>query len=153
MFYSELASVLQAAKQLFPRPRFRRPRREGGFSFIEIMVVVVIMGLLAGAVTMKVVDHMNTAKTNRAKADIATIVDAVESYYLQNSRYPDNKEALAKLPLKGRVDPWGRPYEYNCPGKDAPFEVFTLGADGRPGGDGINADIYSWQLGEEDKGK
>jgi len=147
MFFNMKASAREAS-----RGKPCLPRRRSGFSFIEIMVVVVIMGLLAGAVTLKVVDYMDTAKINRAKSDIATIVDAVEASYLKNSRYPDNKESLANLPLKNRTDPWGKPYEYNCPGKDAPFEVFTLGADERPGGDGINADIYSWQLGEKDKG-
>jgi general secretion pathway protein G len=116
------------------------------------MVVVVIIGLLAGAVTLKVADYMDTAKINRAKSDIATISNAVEAYYLKNSRYPSNEEGLSKLPLKNRMDPWGQPYEYNCPAQSEPYEVFTLGTDGRPGGDGINADIYSWQLEKKGKG-
>ena len=131
----------------------RRNRlRRNGFTLIEIMVVVVIMGLLAGAVVLKVGGYMDAAKVNRAKFDIATIVGAVEAFYATNSRYPTNDEGLDKLPLKNRNDPWGRPYEYNCPGKDEPFEVFTLGADGRPGGDGINADIYSSQLEQKKEG-
>ncbi|RPI62440.1 MAG: prepilin-type N-terminal cleavage/methylation domain-containing protein, partial [Planctomycetaceae bacterium] len=85
--------------------------RRGGFSFIEIMVVVVIMGLLASAVTVKVIGYMDTAKVNRAKSDIATIVDAVEAYHLKNSRYPTNEEGLKNLPLKNSRDPWGNPYE------------------------------------------
>jgi general secretion pathway protein G len=133
--------------------RPRRPRLASrGFSFIEIMVVVAIMGLLAGAVTLKVMGYMDTAKVNRAKSDIATIVNAVETYNLANGRFPTNDEGLQKLPLKNHTDPWGNPYEYNCPGKTEPFEVYSLGADGRPGGDGMNADIYSWQLEEAKKG-
>ena len=130
----------------------RRHRHRGGFSFIEIMVVVVIIGLLAGAVTIKVVGYMNTAKVNRAKSDIVTIVDAVEAYYLANSRYPTTQEGLDKLPLKNRIDPWGRPYEYNCPGPlPEPFEVLSFGSDGREGGDGQDADICSRDLIEADK--
>jgi general secretion pathway protein G len=113
-----------------PRRRCRR-----GFSFIEIMVVVVIIGLLAGAVALKVVGYMDTAKVNRAKSDIATIVNAVEAHYLTHSRYPNNEEGLEGLPLKNRSDPWGRPYLYNSPGQKEPFEVFSFGADGREGGE------------------
>jgi general secretion pathway protein G len=112
------------------------------------MVVVVIIGLLAGAVALKVAGYVDTAKVNRARSDIATIVDAVEAHYLTYSQYPSNDEGLEKLPLKNRLDPWGRPYGYNCPGRSEPFEVFTFGADGREGGDGIDADLFSWQLGE-----
>lgn len=133
--------------------RARKPRRPDnrGFSFIEIMVVVVIIGLLAGAVVVKVGGYMETAKTNRAKSDIATIVDAVEAYHLQNGRYPTNEEGLKNLPLKNRTDPWGNAYEYNCPGHTEPFEVVSFGADGREGGDGADADISSAQLEEKAK--
>lgn len=118
-----------------------------GFSLIEVMVVVVIIGLLAGAVAIKVTGYMDTAKVNRARADIATIVDAVEAYYVSHSRYPDNNDGLSKLPLKSLTDPWGRAYEYNSPAQMEPFEVYSLGADGRVGGEQADADIYSWQLG------
>jgi general secretion pathway protein G len=125
-------------------------RRAGGFSFIEVMVVVVIIGLLAAAVTLKVVGYMDTAKVNRARSDLATMVSAIEAYCLTHGAYPANEEGLANLPLKGRTDPWGNPYEYNCPGQQGePFEVVCCGADGREGGEGIDADIYSWQLGKE----
>lgn len=133
-----------------PRVRLPRRRRSGGFSFIEVMVVVVIIGLLAGAVTLKVVDYMDTAKTNRARSDMATIVDAIEAYYLKHSRYPTNEEGLAVLPVKSATDPWGNRYEYNSPGREGPYEVVTYGADAREGGDGINGDLFSWQLGQEE---
>jgi general secretion pathway protein G len=116
------------------------------------MVVVVIIGLLAGAVALKVTGYMDTAKVNRAKSDIAVIVDAIEAHYLETSRYPTNDEGLENLPLKNRTDPWGNQYQYNSPGqKDEPFEVFSFGADGREGGDGISGDIFSWQLGDVEK--
>lgn len=136
-----------------PRRSSRRARRgRPGFSFIEIMVVVVIIGLLAGAVAMKVTGYMDTAKVNRAKSDIAVIVNAIEARYLETSRYPANEEGLDELPLKNRTDPWGNPYQYNSPGRDdEPFEVFTFGADEREGGEGINRDVYSWQLGDVDE--
>ncbi len=130
-------------------------RRRGryGFSFIEIMVVVVIIGMLAGAVALTVTDYVTAAKVNRAKSDIATIVDAVDGYYLLHHEYPSNEEGLeAVKQLRTHTDPWGRPYQYNSPGQgDEPYEVYTLGEDGREGGEGVNADIYSWQLHEQDK--
>ena len=140
-----------------PRPKPNTRRRSAharGFSLIEIMVVVVIMGMLAGAVAVGVNQYMDTAKINRAKSDIATIVDAVESYKLTKGRYPTSDEGLSVLPLKNELDPWGQPYGYNNPGQDnEPFEVYTLGADARDGGEGIDADLYSWQLGEVEEAK
>lgn len=131
----------------------RRVRRSHGFSLIEIMVVVVIMGMLAGAVAVGVNQYMDTAKTNLAKSDIATIVGAIENYKITNGRYPSSNEGLSVIDLKQGTgnDPWGRPYGYNNPGQQEPFEVYTLGADGRDGGEGIEADIYSWQLGDVDE--
>ncbi len=126
----------------------RRSFRGRGFSLIEIMVVVVIIGMLAGAVAIGVNGYMDTARTNRAKSDIATIVDAVEAYKLTQGRYPSSDEGLEPLPLKNTLDPWGKAYGYNNPGQNEPFEVYTLGADGRDGGEGIDKDIYSWQLGQ-----
>jgi general secretion pathway protein G len=144
MFYS----TPNAAQRVQGKIGARRPkvRRGRGFSFIEIMVVIVIIGLLAGAVTLKVADYMDTAKLNRAKSDLATIVDAVEAFQLKNGRYPTNEEGLTKLPLKNLTDPWGNSYEYNSPAQNEPYEVVCLGADGRRGGEGISADLCSWQL-------
>lgn len=129
----------------------RRSPRRGGFSFIEVMMVVVIIGMLAGGVAWKVTGMMDTAKTNRAKSDIAQITKAVEAYYLQHSQFPSNGEGLEVVDIKSKTDPWGNPYVYNSPGRDEPFEVVSFGADGREGGDGINADIYSWALAEGDR--
>ncbi len=126
----------------------RRHSRSGGFSFIEVMVVVVIIGLLAGAVAIKVGDYTDKAKINRARSDIATIVSAVEAFYADRGRYPANDQGLAVLPLKGATDPWGRPYVYNAPGARGPFEVLCYGADGVEGGEGAGADISSDDLHE-----
>ena len=126
--------------------RYRGRGFQGGFSFIEVMIVVVIIGLLAGAVAIKVSGYVDKAKRNRARSDIATIVNAVESYYAENGRYPNNDEGLTLLPLKSTSDPWGREYQYNQPGREEPFEVICYGANGREGGDGADGDISSAQL-------
>ena len=122
-----------------------------GFSLIEVMVVVVIIGMLAGAVALKVTGYMDTSRANRAKIDIATIVKGVKGYYVQHSRYPTSDEGIDVVEeVETKTDPWGNDYLYNSPGNSndgpVPFEVFTLGADGQPGGEGQNADIFSWQL-------
>lgn len=136
--------IMQQAPRSIVRARSRR-----GFSFIEVMMVVVIIGLLAGAVAWNVTGVVDSAKTNRARSDIAAISKALDTYYLQHSRYPSNSEGLEKLALKynNLTDPWGHPYRYNKPGPgDEPYEVFSLGADNREGGEDANADVYSWNL-------
>jgi len=135
----------------FGKPAPSARRRAAAFSLIEIMVVVVIIGLLAGAVALKVGDYVDTAKINRARGDLATIKKAIDSYHMTHSRYPSNDEQLTKLNLESSTDPWGKPYEYNLtPGQEHPYEVYTLGADGVSGGEGINADIFSWDLAEKE---
>lgn len=131
-------SVNRSAKFQFQR----------GFSLIEVMVVIVIIGLLAGAVTLKVSDNVDRARVARAKSDISTIMTAIEGYYLNESRYPTNDEGLGVLPIQSNLDPWKRPYQYNSPGRDAPYEVISYGADGLAGGEGINKDILSSELDE-----
>lgn len=126
--------------------RSKRIPLSRAFSLVEIMVVVVIIGLLATAVALRVRHYVDNAKTNRARADIATIVSALESYYAEHSLYPSNDEGLNVLPLTTLKDPWGRPYQYNQPAAEHPYEVISLGADGREGGSGIDADLHSWDL-------
>jgi general secretion pathway protein G len=125
-----------------------RRRGAGAFTFIEIMVVVVIIGILAAAVSISASHYLNKAKTNRAKADIATYGSALSSYYAENGRYPTPAEGLAILVPKYidklRKDPWSRPYVYNQPGRNGPYEIICYGADGKEGGQGADADITSF---------
>jgi general secretion pathway protein G len=117
------------------------------------MVVVVIIGMLAGAVTLKVRDYMSQAKVSRAKSDIATIKKAIDAGSTTgDGKYPSNSEGLSEVNVEIKRDPWGNEYQYNSPGEnDEPFEVYSFGADGEPGGEGYDADIYSWQIGNEEE--
>ena len=137
----------------------RRGRRtfRGAFSLIEFTVVLALLGLLAGIVTVNVRHHMVKGKQNAARAEIATIRDALETYYTSTGSYPTNEEGLAALTRKSDAmpeplltqmptDPWSRPYQYNQPGRNEPYEILCLGADGREGGSGADADIVSWDL-------
>ena len=132
----------------------RKRSRARGFSLVELMIVIVIIGLLAGVVTINVRHHLLRARQGTARQEIATIVHALNVFYAECGRYPTNEEGLAVLKSAGEKfpeplleggleDPWGRPYQYNSPGASAPFEVISYGADGREGGDGIEADITS----------
>jgi len=137
----------------------RRRARHRAFSLVEIMVVIVIIGLLAGMVSLNVRGYLNKAKQNTARQEIATLCQALETFYAAYGRYPTNEEGLACLakaseklpePLINNepVDPWGRPYQYNSPGSTNPFEVICYGADGREGGSGADADVSSDNLKE-----
>jgi general secretion pathway protein G len=129
---------------------------EDGFSLVELLVVIVIIGLLSTLVIINVLPSQDKAMVGKAKADIATLEQAVEMYRLNTLRYPNASEGLAVLAAsqtgqggayikKLPNDPWGKPYQYRQPGQHGPFDIYTLGADGAEGGDGDNADIGSWQ--------
>ena len=130
-------------------PGFRRgdgKRRDEGFTLVEMMVVIVIIGLLATIVIINVMPATERAATARVRADLATIEQAVEMYRLDNLRYPTTQEGLNSLVPKyiRRLpnDPWNSPYVYVTPGANgAPFRVASLGADKREGGSGEDADI------------
>jgi len=135
-----------------------------GFTLIEIMVVIAILGIMAAIVVPKLVGHTDTAKVVAAKQDIANFKQQLILYKLDNQRYPTTEQGLQALVTKPTVgpepkgyktdgylekipkDPWGNPYQYLCPGIKGEFDVFSFGADGQPGGEGINADIGSWDL-------
>jgi general secretion pathway protein G len=134
-----------------------------GFTLVELMVVIVIIGLLATLVALTVLPNLGKANDQKAKADIATLDQAMELYRLNNLNYPstaDGLQALLKPPASltdpsryqqgGYIkklpnDPWGRAYLYASPGQHGTFDIYTLGADGAPGGTGENADIGNWQ--------
>jgi general secretion pathway protein G len=139
-----------------------RRSAEHGFTLVELMVVIVIIGLLATIVALNVLPSGDTARIQKAKADIATIENGLELYRLQMSTYPTTSQGLAALSSVpagvdasryqrgGYIkrlpeDPWGRAYQYASPGRNGEADVWTLGADGAEGGEGINADIGSWQ--------
>ena len=130
------------------RRRRRHIRRnEVGFSLVELMVVIVIIGLLATIVIINVMPAADRAANTKARADIATLEQAIEMYRLDHMRYPTGDEGLQAL-TAGRYirrlpdDPWGNPYRYATPGADGqPFRIVSWGADGREGGSGEDADI------------
>lgn len=139
-------------------------RTQHGFTLIEIMVVVVILGILAALVAPNVIRRVDDAQIVKAKSDIRTIDSSLKMFRLENFKYPTTDqglEALVEKPADPSIknwseggyldkllkDPWGYEYQYLYPGtQGSEFDLFTLGADGQPGGDGINADIGNWNL-------
>jgi len=138
-------------------------RRLAGFTLIEILVVIVILGILAALIVPRVMDRPDQARVTAARADIAAIIGALKLYKLDNGTYPSPEqglEALVKMPERGEIprnwksggylerlpaDPWGSDYQYLNPGIRGEVDVLSLGADRRPGGEGYDADIGSWQ--------
>jgi general secretion pathway protein G len=132
--------------------RLRAPKeREEGFTLVELMVVIVILGFLATIVVINVMPAQDTARVRKAEADIATLEQGVEMYRLNRMNYPSTGDGLQALVSEGFIkrlphDPWGNPYLYAAPGRDGqPFDVYTYGADGREGGEGDDADIGNWK--------
>ena len=133
-----------------------------GFTLVEIMVVVVILAVLAALVVPRVVGRTDEARAVAAKQDIASVLQALKLYRIDNSRYPSNAQGLGALVTRPTTeplaenwksyldrlpsDPWGRTYLYLNPGVHGEIDVFSLGADGNSGGEGADADIGSWQL-------
>ena len=135
-----------------------------GFTLIEIMVVVVIMGILAALVVPKLMGRTDDARIVAARQDIATVMQGLKLYRLDNQRYPTTEQGLSALtakPTSGPAangwktggyldkvpkDPWGNPYQYLSPGIKGEVDVFSYGADGQPGGAANDADIGSWEL-------
>ena len=151
-------------RQMNSGPVVPQHRQHRGFTLIEIMVVIVILGVLAALVVPKVLERPDDARAIAAKSDIATIMQALKLYRLDNQRYPTGEQGLNSLVAKPETapvppnwkpggylerlpkDPWQSPYQYLNPGLKGEVDVFSFGADGQPGGTGKDADIGSWDL-------
>ncbi len=139
-------------------------RRARGFTLIEVMVVVVILGILAAIVVPRVMGRPDEARVIKAQQDVRALSAALDLYRLDNFVYPSTDQGLealvekpADLPPGARwkqegyvdrlpVDPWGAPYQYLQPGQHGPYDLYSLGADGAPGGDAYAADVGNWDL-------
>jgi general secretion pathway protein G len=134
-----------------------RERNDAGFTLIELLIVLGILALLASLAAPQVLRYLGTARTETAKIQINSIASALELYALDNGGYPPQQvglKALMEAPqgatrwngpylkkAQGLVDPWGRPYQYRAPGRAGPFDVFSLGRDNAPGGNGEDRDV------------
>jgi len=139
-------------------------RGQRGFTLLEVMVVIVILGILAALVVPKIISRPDEARVIAARQDIASLMQALKLYRLDNQRYPTTEQGLQSwsvkpttvpIPLNWKLggyverlpkDPWGNPYQYLNPGVRGEIDVFSYGADGAPGGEGNDADIGSWNL-------
>ena len=138
-----------------------RGRAMRGFTLIELMVVLVIIGVLGALIVPNVLDRAAGARVTAARTDVNNLMQALKLYKLDNQRFPSGEQGLQALvskpsaaPVPGNwrpyldklpADPWGNPYQYLSPGLHGPVDVLSLGADGKAGGEGRDADIGSWQ--------
>jgi general secretion pathway protein G len=143
------------------RSAVRNSRLRRGFTLIELMVVLVIIGVLAALIVPNVLERTDDARAVAARTDVNNLMQALKLYRLDNQRYPAGEQGLAALvtkPASGPIppnwkhyldklpnDPWGRPYQYLSPGLHGEVDVLSFGADGQPGGEGKDADVGSWQ--------
>jgi general secretion pathway protein G len=142
----------------------RNRRATRGFTLIEVMVVVVILGILAAIVVPRIMDRPDEARITKARNDIRALESALNLYRLDNFRYPTTDQGLRALVERpgGQpearnwrsggymdrlpTDPWGNSYQYVHPGRHGDIDIYSFGADGRPGGEGINAEIGNWNI-------
>ena len=138
----------------------RGTHRSNGYTLVELLVVLAILGLLVALATPRVIRYLGTAKTDTARIQIQKLGGVLDLYRLEIGRYPTEEEGLAALVdrppqveawngpyLKNReslIDPWGTPYVYRSPGEHGEYDLYTLGADGKEGGDGEDRDITNW---------
>ncbi|MBL4869490.1 MAG: type II secretion system major pseudopilin GspG [Robiginitomaculum sp.] len=136
----------------------QKSENEDGFTLVEVMVTMVIIGLLTTFVVINVLPAQDKAMQQKAKTDISTLEQAIEMYKLDMGKYPESLDDLrgggadsdARYRKAGYIkflpdDPWGNPYEYAFPGDNGIIDIWTYGADGEEGGEGLNADIGNWQ--------
>ena len=138
--------------------------RAAGFTLMELLLVLMIIGMLAALVGPTLYQRIKPAKQSAARAQLANFSTALDAFYVDCERYPTTQEGLAVLRdhpegaehwngpyLKKEVplDPWGHPYVYRAPGRSGGYEILSYGADGREGGDGENSDINSWDSGKQ----
>ncbi len=162
-----MRGIVIASTWMAPAARLQRPGSmtgQRGFTLLEVMVVVVILSILAVLVVPKILSRPDEARVVAAKQDIASLMQALKLYRLDNHAYPTTEQGLQALVSKptsapippnwksgGYIerlprDPWGNPYQYLNPGLHGEIDVFSYGADGAPGGEGNDADIGSWEL-------
>jgi len=143
---------------------YKRSMRASGFTLIEVMVVVVILSILAAMIVPKIMSRPDEARVTRVQQDIRGLSAALDLYRLDNFSYPSTDQGLEALVTRppslsqearwkegGYIDrmpkdPWGNPYNYLQPGTHGEFDLYSYGADGSPGGDGVNADVGNWNL-------
>ena len=139
----------------------KRLRTSRGFTLIELMVVLVIIGVLAALIVPNMLDRADDARVTAARTDVNNLMQALKLYKLDNLRYPSGEQGLQSLVAKPTVgvippnwrpyldklpaDPWGHPYQFANPGLKGEIDVYSFGADGVVGGEGRNADIGNWQ--------
>jgi general secretion pathway protein G len=142
----------------------RSSHRQRGFTLLEIMVVIFIIGLLVAIVAPNVLSNQDDAMQQKARADLSTLEQALDMYRMDNYRYPSTRQGLLALVEAPRQepqpknyreegyirrlpsDPWGNEYQYRSPGENGSVDIYSLGADGAPGGEGLDADIGNWML-------
>jgi len=158
---SDISNIREVSRRCAPGSA-----RSRGFTLIEIMVVVIIIGLLAAVIVPQVISKVDEARVAKAKQDIQSLETALTMFRLDNSKYPTTDQGLAALvqqPTDPTIrhwrpggylqrvskDPWGNDYQYVYPGTHGKeYDLYTLGADGQPGGEGVDADIGNWNIGD-----